>query len=155
MENNKYFKVINLKNGLSPNYLMNNFKRSDNFCACVKNSFGKSSIVIYSLEDLENDSTPPDMVEQKTIEWESIDKECTHINYLKINNNWYLIVGFIGQYEIYNEDGTKKYNFALSSDSAKQENNLMRACFLSSCVGYSQGEEYLVLGNSIGEIIQI
>jgi hypothetical protein len=71
---------------------------------------------------------------------------------LKINSNWYLVIGFLGHFEVYNEDGTKKYHHATSSDSAKEENNLMRACFLSSCVGHSNGEEYLMIGNSIGEI---
>ena len=48
------FRYVNIKNGLSPNYMCNNMVKSDTFVAMVKNTFSKSKIVIYKLEDLEN-----------------------------------------------------------------------------------------------------
>ena len=51
----KSFRYINVKNGLSPNYLCNNLTRSDNYVAVVKNTFTTNKIVIYKMADLENE----------------------------------------------------------------------------------------------------
>ena len=94
------------------------------------------------------------------IEWESKDKECTYINYIYINSRWYLLVCFVGSYEIYCEDGSKKYFTGNSTDFKKNESGLMDAVFLSSCVVSVKNasgniEEFLCLGTSKGEIYQI
>ena len=83
--------------------------RSDTFVAMVKNTFKQSKVVIYKIEDLENESLDPDLIEVKSIDWPCKDKECVHINYLYVNQKWYLLAGFVGSMEIYNEDGTKRY----------------------------------------------
>ena len=48
--------MINLKNGCSPSYLSGNLAKSDTFVAYVKNGFGTSMVVIYKLDDIENES---------------------------------------------------------------------------------------------------
>ena len=44
-----------------------------------------------------------------------------------------------------------------ASDHEKKENSFMEAVFLSSCVGYTGalGEEFLMVGTSLGEIYQM
>lgn len=62
--------------------------------------------------------------------------------------------------ELYCEDGSKRYYQGTSSDFNKNENDLMNAVFLSSCVtsvknGEGTLEEYLFIGTSKGEIYQM
>ena len=86
------------------------------------------------------------------IEWESKEKECTHIKYVYINERWYLLACFLGVFELYCEDGSKKYFQGKVSGYNKDE-LLTNAVFLSSCVATNNnGEEYLILGTSVGEI---
>ena len=129
----------------------NNLARSDTFVAMVKNSFGSSKIVIYKIQEIENESLQSDLIQPILIEWEGKEKECTHINYVFMNDKWYLVLGFIGFCNVYCEDGSKKYY------QSGQEGDLMSPVFLSSCVGYCRPEggeirEYLMMGTSAGEI---
>ena len=101
--------MVHLKNGQSASYINNNLVKSDTFIAFVKNGFSRSMVQIFKISDLENDSLHSDLIQSQNVEWESKDKECTHINYLFINFKWYLLVGYIGEFEIYNEDGSKRY----------------------------------------------
>lgn len=43
------------------------------------------------------------------IEWESKEKDLTHLNYVEVNGTWYLVAGFVGLLEVYSEDGQKIY----------------------------------------------
>lgn len=90
------FRYVNIRSGLSPNHFAGNFVRSDTYIATCKNAVKTSKIVLYKIEEIESISIQSDQISQKFIEWNSADKECTHINYLKIGKNWYLVVGYIG-----------------------------------------------------------
>lgn len=91
---------------------------------------------------------------QKVIEWNSSEKECTHINYVKMGKVWYLVVGYVGHFEVYNEDGTKQYYNTNSSDYDTHESPFMNACFLSSCVVENTSSScfQLFAGTSLGEV---
>jgi len=84
--------------------------------AIVKNAFLTSKVVIYKINELENQNLHSDLISQELIEWDSKEKECTHINYHYINQRWYLLVCFIGMIELYSEDGSKRYFAGTSSD---------------------------------------
>ena len=70
------------------------------------------------------------------LEWDSKKSECTHINYLLLNNSWYLFIGYVGGFDLYNEDCSKKYFQGNSLDKAAHEHQLMETSYLSSCIGY-------------------
>ena len=162
----KNFRYINLKHGLSPNYLLNNLTKSDDHVAIVKNAFGTSKICVYKLKDLENEMGGEALC--KTIEWDSKDKECTHIAYHYVNNTWYLVAGYVGIIEFYSEDGSKRYFQGNSSDHSKHDFELMNSVYLCSCVGWSSTDslkqdefimngtsnqhEFIMVGTSLGEI---
>ena len=61
-------------------------------------------------------------------------------------------------YDIYNEDGSRRYYSGNSSNFGQQAFDQMNGVFLSSCVGYNireedkKVEEYLIVGTSLGEI---
>ena len=154
----KNYRYVNIKNGLSANYLCNNLTKSDNFVALAKNSFTKNKIIIYKLKELENESLPGDAISHETIEWDHKVQECVHINYVLINESWYLVVGYLGYLDIYNEDGSRRYYSGNSSNFGQQAFDQMNGVFLSSCVGYNireedkKVEEYLIVGTSLGEI---
>lgn len=69
----------------------------------------------------------------------------------------------MGGYEVYNDDGSKQYQRGTSTDFTKHNDfPLMRAAFISSCVGYVPDPqkpgtmlEYLMAGTSMGEIYQM
>ena len=116
-------------------------------------------VQIFKISDLENESLHSDLIQSQNVEWDSKDKECTHINYLFINHKWYLIVGYIGEFEIYNEDGSKRY-FSSATAPVPINVQLLKPAYLCSCVGYfppDKEEEnvYIVLGTSKGEIFQV
>ena len=100
--------MVNLKSGCSPSYLTNNLAKSDTYIAFVKNGFTKPMVSIYKLGDLENESLQADLIKSQYVEWDA-KQECVHVNYLYINQKWYLAIGYIGFVELYNEDGTKRY----------------------------------------------
>ena len=140
--------------------MCNNLVKSDTYIAFVRNAFIMSKVVIYKLNELENQNLHSDLISQQLIEWESKEKECTYINYIFINQRWYLLVCFVGSWELYCEDGSKKYFTGKSTDNGKNESSLMDGVFISSCVASAknnggQTEEFLMLGTSKGEIYQI
>lgn len=73
-----------------------------------------------------------------------------------MNDQWYLIVGYIGEFEVYNEDGSKKYFTHPSSDFDVQATRIQSASYLSSCAAYSTSDEMssLIIGTSLGEIFK-
>lgn len=100
------YKLVHLKSGFSPSYLSGNLIRSKNYIAFVKNGSLKSRVILYKVTDIEDPNMEPDSMKFKTIEWEAKSAECTHINYVCLNSRWYLILCFIGCYEVYSEDGS-------------------------------------------------
>lgn len=149
--------MVNLKGGCSPSYMTNNLAKSDTYIAFVKNTFSKPMVSIYKLCDLENESLQPELIKFQYVEWDA-KQECCHINYLYINQKWYLVIGFVGYVELYNEDGSKRYFTSKSQISAEEEiDPLERPAFTSSCVGHfgdekDENNEYLIFGTSHGEI---
>ena len=127
---------MHLKCGFSPSYISGNLIKSKNHIAFVKNGSLKSRVVIYKIADIEDQSMDPEKVQFKTIEWEARAGECTHINYIQMNGRWYLLLGFIGSYEIYSEDGASKYHKGQSSDWAMNDMPLQDSAIISSCTGY-------------------
>lgn len=127
------FRYVNIRSGCSPSHICGNFVRSDTYVATCKNSVKTSKIILYNLVELETVGLQSDQITQKFIEWNAQEKECTHINYLKIGKAWYLILGFVGHFEVFNEDGSKKYFTTTSSDFDSHESPWMNAAFLSSC----------------------
>jgi hypothetical protein len=116
------FRYINLNNGQSPSFLFNNLVKSDNYAAYIKSSFGTSKIVIYKVRDLENQSLPKEETSScNTIEWDAKLKECTHLNYLCLNQTWYLLLGFLGKFEVWSEDGSKNYFSGNLTDFGKYD----------------------------------
>jgi len=74
------------------------------------------------------------------------------------------VLGFVGFYEVHNEDGTKCYQSGKATNYVDNEKSLESASFLTSCVGYlfdsnpqnqGQVQEYLMMGTSIGQIFQM
>lgn len=85
---NKIYRLVQVKGGYSASYLANNMTRSDKYVAIIKNGSMKSRVVIYWVEDLENEALEPEHMRTKTIDWDTTGAkaaECTHINYLSIN----------------------------------------------------------------------
>ena len=136
------FRYININNGQSANFLFNNLVKSDRYAAMAKNSFGTSKVILYKVADLENEAIPKEELQAcNSIDWESKDKECTHINYLCINNGWVLLLGFVGKFEIWSEDGTKNYFSGNLLDFGKYDQvniELMNSAVTSSCIGFSE-----------------
>ena len=58
----KFYYEVNMKNGLSANYLTNNLTKSDTYIAIVKNSFIMSKVVIYKVNELENHNLHADLI---------------------------------------------------------------------------------------------
>ena len=107
---NTPFRTVRLKDGLSVSHLFNNLTRSDFYVAYAKNGFLKSGIPYFQLSEIENEKiAAEDIATNKMIKWESKESECTHIAYQLVNGVWYLIAGFIGSLEVFNEDTTKQY----------------------------------------------
>ena len=102
------YRLVPLKSGFSPSYLSGNLVRSKNYVAFVKNGSLKSRVILYNVSDIEDQKMDPDAVKFKTIEWEAKSAECTHINYVCLNSSWYLLLCFIGSFEVYSEDGSQK-----------------------------------------------
>jgi hypothetical protein len=128
--------MVNLKGGASPSYITNNLVKSDTYVAFINNGFLKPMIQIYQLSDLENDGIQPELIKSKNIQWDP-KMECSHINYLYINQKWYLLVGYVGFIELYNEDGSKRYFSSQAASSAENElNPLEQPAFMSSCIGF-------------------
>mmetsp|Transcript_17454 Transcript_17454/g.29374 ORF Transcript_17454/g.29374 Transcript_17454/m.29374 type:complete len:106 (-) Transcript_17454:802-1119(-) len=102
--------MITLKNAVSPSYLLNNLVKSEKYAAYAKNGYMVSKVCVYRISDLLDSKLSSDQFTQHSqIEWESKKKECTHLNYLKFNGLWYLVVGYLGFLEVYSEDGSKRY----------------------------------------------
>ena len=108
-QSNNYFRMITLKNGQSPSFLNNNLVKSDTYIAFVKNGFQRSMVQVYRTQDIENETLQQELIQAQSIEWDSKEKECTHVNYLFVNKKWYLLIGYVGELEIYNEDGSRRY----------------------------------------------
>jgi hypothetical protein len=53
-----------------------------------------------------------------------------------MNNCWYLFIGYVGGFDLYNEDCSKKYFQGNSQDQGVHEHSLMETAYLTSCVGY-------------------
>ena len=130
------YRLVHLKSGFSPSYIPGNLAKSDTHVAFVKNGSLKSRVIIYKLEDIENEEMDPEAVKFKTVEWEAKSAECTLINYVCLNNRWYLLLGYVGSFEVYSEDGSKMYHKGQASDWGKNNIGLKDSAFISSCVGY-------------------
>lgn len=115
------YRLVHLKSGFSPSYISGNLIKSKNYVAFVKNGSLKSRVIIYKVSDIEDPNMDPESVKFKTIEWEAKASECTHINYINLNGRWYLLLGFIGSYEVYTEDGVSKLHKGQSSDWAMND----------------------------------
>jgi hypothetical protein len=126
---NNIYRFLQLKQGYSPSYLPNNLTKSENFLAYLKNTFTKSRVIIYKMQDLEDRSADVDEIAPISIIYESVDYELTHVNYLHLNSKYYLLVGYVGGFEIHSEDGSRKY---FSGNSVSSE--LGKAAYLSSSV---------------------
>jgi hypothetical protein len=98
--------------------------------------------------DIEDRSLSCEEIAPICIIYESVDYELTHVNYLHLNSKYYLLVGYIGGFEIHSEDGSKKYftGNAVTSDLGKA------AYLSSSVVSFDQIQDNFVLGTSNGEI---
>lgn len=57
-----FYRQVNIKNGLSPNYLTNNLTKSDTYIAFIKNAFIMSKVVIYKVNELENQNLHSDLI---------------------------------------------------------------------------------------------
>lgn len=96
------------------------------------------------------------------LQWESSKKECVHINYLKNNKDWYLVVGYVGLLEIMSEDGQKRLFSLQSSDFQSNDRMIEASAFLCSVEGHVKGgcgnylsTDYFMVGTSRGEIYQL
>lgn len=150
------YRFMNLQNAVSASYIINNLTRSDSYLAYAKNNQGAaiSKIVILSLKDLNNYSTSSDNVNTKEITWQANTKECTHVNYLQLNSIWYLIVGFTGGFEVYNEEGSKRYLNYPSSDFSTDAKRIESCSFICSCAATSciNNLHSLLIGTTLGEV---
>jgi hypothetical protein len=74
-----------LLDSLSPSYIPSNLVKSDLHCAFAKNGFLTSKISIFRISDIvkgnEEKARPCGL-----IEWESKDKDCSHLNYVQFHN---------------------------------------------------------------------
>lgn len=95
--------------------------------AYLKNTFTKSRVIIYNIQDLEDRTQDGEEIAPISIIYESVDYELTHVNYLNLNSKYYLLVGYIGGFEIHSEDGSRKY---FTGNSVTSE--LGKAAYLSS-----------------------
>jgi hypothetical protein len=100
-------RYINFKSGSSPSYLKGNLVNSNDLVAFVKNTTAGGKVFFHKYGDLQNESLPSELLTPTTIEWEN--KECTHINMVKLGDTFYLVLGFVGYLQVYNEDGSKRY----------------------------------------------
>ena len=104
-------RTIALQHGSKPSYLPNNLTRSDNYLASVKNGFSQIKINLYKLSDLENESLS-EVSSCKSIDFDPKEREeCVHLKYHQINGEWYLLVGFVGHLEVFNENGNLRYTY--------------------------------------------
>ena len=79
-----FYRMVNLKGGSSPSFIMNNLVKSDTYCAFINNSFQKPMVCIYLQVDLENECLQSDLIKFRSVSWDA-KQECTHLNYLYIN----------------------------------------------------------------------
>lgn len=158
------YRLVHLRSGFSPSYMTGNLAKSDTHVAFAKNGSLKSRVIIYKIEDIDNQDMDPEQVKFKTVEWEAKAAECTHINYVCLNKRWYLLLGFVGSFEVYSEDGSKRYHKGQASDWGENDIALRDSAFISSCVGHhfdenpqnaGQVTEYLMMGTTLGEIFQM
>jgi len=62
--------------------MANNLTKTDFYIAFVKNGFLQSKILVYHLSDILNEKMLADDIKPAhIIEWESKEKECTHLSY--------------------------------------------------------------------------
>jgi hypothetical protein len=57
-----FYRMVQLKGGVSASYLSNNLIKSDTFVAFIKNGFTRSMITIYKTSELENDVLSSDLI---------------------------------------------------------------------------------------------
>ena len=118
---NSTYRLVHVKSGFSPSYISRNFIKSKDHVAFVKNGSLKSRVIIYKVADIEDPNMDREKLKTKTIEWEAKAAECTHINYINLNGRWYLLMGFIGSFEVWSEDGANKLHKGQSSDWAMND----------------------------------
>ena len=112
-----------------------------------------SKISIMPLDKIMDPSHVEQVKLENEVTWESGEKDCTHISYQNLNNTWFLVVGYVGSFEVYSEDGKKRYiqhNFI--NDEAKDQEKLNSQAIMSSCKAWTNKNEYLMLGSSHGNI---
>lgn len=103
--------------------------------------------MIYALDELNNYMISSDMITIKEVTWPASSKDCTHVSYLKLQESWYLLIGFTGSLEVYNEDGSKMLFNCFASNYKDEQTRIQSSSYISSC---PMGPDMFLVGDSQG-----
>ncbi|OMJ95539.1 hypothetical protein SteCoe_1143 [Stentor coeruleus] len=126
---------------VSVSLLHSNLVASDTTLAFVSNIKPNPQIHLLSLDSLKTPNLHNSLVKYKS------EEEVLHINYLKVNNKWYLILGFYQSLQIWNEDGTRMLGY-ISKDEITGGD--LETYFIGSCC--CELINSIVVGSSKGSI---
>ena len=147
--NYRDYRYVTLQSN-SPSYLLNNLTTDDGEHFAYVNSYdGQPRAVIFGKQVLEKgDTTPPQVVPWKD------QGDCMAVKYVKVEDQWYLIICTTKSCQIYNQNGSR---LLTQLESKKKMEAGIVNFFTSASSGYDKGtgEEFIAVGTSSGEIYHI
>jgi len=134
----------------TPAYLHNNITSSDNaFCYASNN--GDHLCTIF---EINTDSMPYPKTEEYQLKGED-GQETTELRYVKLQEQWKLVLTFNNGYKVYSEDGKRLLTFIkiAEKDSKFYKDGSVQNYFqgITSVVSKS-GKGVICVGNSLGEV---
>ena len=122
MESKLESRRLNLPKGISASYMPGNLHKGHKYVGVMKLGSLTNKFAMYTYDQVLDESYSSDKIEPFIHHWSFEKKnEITHCAYLSIKGAIYLLVGFIGGFELWTEDCVKKIHEHNAEDKGKHE----------------------------------